>query len=185
MVHPTAKIHPLAFIDADAEVGENCIVWQFASVLRGAKLEKGVSVGAGSEIGIGSVVGQDSRISAQVFLPSNSALGKRVFVGPRCVFTDDRFPRACNPNYTPEPPILEDGCSVGAGSVILPNVRIGLGALVGAGSVVTRNVPAHEHVRGEPARVKPYSRITTETSFDVYAPAIRDRVIAGERVREN
>lgn len=182
MIHPTAKVHRLAFIDDDADIGENCVVWQFASILKNVTLEKGVSIGAGAEIGSGTVIGRDSRISAQVFLPSNSVIGERVFIGPRSVFCDDRFPRAGNPGYIAEPPTLHDGCSVGAGSVVLPGVTMGAGSSSGAGAIVTRDVPRHEHVRGEPARVKPYSRIHTETNFDIYAEGIRERVISGEKV---
>lgn len=176
MIHPTAKIHPLAFIHESADIGENVIVWQFASILKNVVLEKGVSIGAGTEIGSGTTIGRDSRISAQVFLPSNSVIGERVFVGPRCVMTDDRHPRVGNFHYTAEPPTLESGCSVGAGSVILPGIRIGFGALVGAGSVVTKDVNPHEHVRGEPARIKAYSKVKTETNFDIYSPELRGRI---------
>lgn len=184
MIHPSAKIHPLAFVDGSVEIGEDVVIWQFASVLQNVKLGKGVSIGAGAEIGAGSVIGKHSRISAQVFLPSNSIVGERCFLGPRVCATDDRHPRAGNFSYIAEPPVLEDGCSIGAGSVILPGVKIGVGALVGAGSIVTRDVPAHSHVRGEPAREKPYSKVHSEANFNVYAPTIRERVIAGERIRE-
>lgn len=183
MRHPSAKIHPLAFVADDVEISEDVVIWQFASVLGGVYLGKGVSVGAGAEIGAGSVVGKHSRISAQVFLPSNSIVGERVFLGPRVCATDDRHPIAGNFSYTAEPPRFHGGCSVGAGSVILPGVKIGVGAMIGAGSIVTRDVPAHSHVRGEPAREKPYSKVHVETNFDVYAPTIRERIAAGERVR--
>lgn len=173
-------IHPLAFIDETAGIGENCTIWQFASILKGVVLGRGVSVGAGSEIGAGSTIGQYSRISAQVFLPSHSILEERVFVGPGCVFTDDRHPVACNPSYVAEPPYLESGCSVGAGCVILPGVRIGAGAMIGAGSIVTRSVAPHEHVRGEPARAKPYSRVPSEVNYDIYAEMIRKRLLEQE-----
>ena len=185
MIHKTAKIHPLAFIHPDADIAENCIVWQFASILANARLGKGVSIGAGTEIGAGSVVENGARISAQVFLPSHSFVGKGAFIGPRTVATDDRHPRANNSQYVAEPPFIQAGASVGAGSVLLPGVKIGVGAMVGAGSIVTKDVPAHSHVRGEPARIKDYSRVKTETNFDIYAENIRERVKTGEPVKIN
>jgi acetyltransferase-like isoleucine patch superfamily enzyme len=54
------------------------------------------------------------------------------------------------------PVVLEDGCDVGIGAVVLPGVRIGRGAQVGAGAVVTRDVPANAIVAGNPARLLRY-----------------------------
>ena len=57
----------------------------------------------------------------------------------------------------PNPPFLHDECSIGAGAVILPGVRIGRGAVVGAGAVVTQDVMPHQTVYGCPARAVPYN----------------------------
>ena len=46
-----------------------------------------------------------------------------------------------------------DDAWLGTGSIKLPNVRIGIGAVVGAGSVVTKDVPDFTVVGGVPARV--------------------------------
>ena len=42
---------------------------------------------------------------------------------------------------------------IGAGAVILQNVRVGKGAVVAAGAVVSRDVPPYAIVGGVPARV--------------------------------
>lgn len=78
-------------------------------------------------------------------------IGKGVFIGPLVVLTDDKHPKA-GYLYKPQPPILEDECSLGAGAVILPGVRIGRGAMVGAGAVCTQDVPPFTTVIGCPAR---------------------------------
>lgn len=49
--------------------------------------------------------------------------------------------------------IIEDGCDIGVGSIILPGVKIGEGSIVGAGSVVTKDVPSFSVVAGVPARI--------------------------------
>ncbi len=51
------------------------------------------------------------------------------------------------------PVTIGDKVWIGFGSIVLPGVRIGEGAVVGAGSVVTRDVPAWTVVAGNPARV--------------------------------
>lgn len=49
--------------------------------------------------------------------------------------------------------VLKKGCSIGMGSIIMPGVTIGEGAMVGSGSVVTKSVPAWTVVAGNPARI--------------------------------
>jgi acetyltransferase-like isoleucine patch superfamily enzyme len=51
------------------------------------------------------------------------------------------------------PVVIEDGCDIGVGAIILPGVRIGRGAQVGAGAVVASDVPAYAIVAGVPAKV--------------------------------
>jgi maltose O-acetyltransferase len=47
---------------------------------------------------------------------------------------------------------IEDDVFIGPGSIILPHVRIGRGAVVAAGSVVSTSVPPLTMVRGNPAQ---------------------------------
>lgn len=49
--------------------------------------------------------------------------------------------------------VIEDGCDIGIGSIILPGVKIGEGSIVGAGAVVTKDVPPYSVVVGNPARI--------------------------------
>lgn len=45
------------------------------------------------------------------------------------------------------------GCQIGMGSIIMPGVTVGEGAIVGARSVVTKDVPAWTIAAGSPAKV--------------------------------
>jgi acetyltransferase-like isoleucine patch superfamily enzyme len=138
-------------------MGRNVKVWHFARVLQYAVIGDACSIGGGAEIGQGSVIGTKSRISAGVFLPSNSKIGESVFIGPNVTFTDDKHPRILNPGetYTAEPPVIEDFVAIGAGAIILPGIRIGHHSFVAAGAIVTKDVPPNTHIRGEPSREKP------------------------------
>lgn len=60
--------------------------------------------------------------------------------------TTDRL----RPSYAPI--VLERGCYLGAGAIILPGIRVGEKAIVAAGAVVTHNVLPGETVAGVPAR---------------------------------
>jgi serine O-acetyltransferase len=50
-------------------------------------------------------------------------------------------------------PKVRSGVMIGAGTKILGNIEIGVGAKVGANSVVLENVPAHSTVVGVPAKI--------------------------------
>lgn len=47
---------------------------------------------------------------------------------------------------------LEKDCWIGAGVIIMPNVKIGSGSIVGAGSIVTKDVAPNTIVCGTPAK---------------------------------
>lgn len=78
-------------------------------------------------------------VSMRVMLLTHTHAGKSPL-------TEKKLP----PSYAPV--ILENGCYLGAGAIILPGIRIGEMAIVGAGAVVTRNVLPGEIVVGVPAR---------------------------------
>ena len=83
-----------------------------------------------------------------------------VFIGPGAILTNDRYPRAITAtgelaradDWTVSPIVLRDGCSIGAGAVVVAGVDVGRFATVGAGAVVTRDVPDYALVAGNPAR---------------------------------
>jgi acetyltransferase-like isoleucine patch superfamily enzyme len=51
------------------------------------------------------------------------------------------------------PVIIENNVWIGEMACIMPNVRIGEGAIVAANSVVTKNVPPFSIVAGIPAKI--------------------------------
>ena len=152
-IDPTATIHPTAK------------VWRYARVLQDATLGEAVQVGGGSEIGRGTTVGRGTRIGANCFFPPNSVIGEDCFIGPNVSCADDRFPyihREFDPPYTPEPPVIGNGATIGLGAVLLPGVRIGDRAVVAAGTGVTKDVPAGCLIRGEPGRIKAPQELSPE-----------------------
>lgn len=140
VIHPTAKL------------GDGVTVWHFTTIEAGVSVGADTVIGGRCFIGAGTRIGKNCRIQDGVFIPRGSYLGDDVFIGPGTVFTDDRYPVSGNAKYTHEPPVVEDGASVGAGSVILPGVHIGFKAMVGAGSVVTKNVKPGALVYGTSAK---------------------------------
>lgn len=117
---------------------------------------------------------------ASVWRKSGVKIGKRVYIG-NLVYFDGEYPElitieddvsigpsvlilshsGASPfhqqtgifNQPPKPVLLKRGSWLGSGSIILPGVTVGIGAIVAAGAVVSKNVPNYSVAAGNPARV--------------------------------
>ena len=170
MSHQFSDTGAFNYVDSSAVIGHGTKIWHFTIILADVTIGDDCNIGSRVEIGRGCKIGNRVRISSGVFLPPNSVVEDDVFLAPGVLASDDKYPRANNPSYAAQPPHFEKGCSVGIGSVILPGIRIGAGAMIGAGSVVTKDVPPKGHVRGEPAREKAYSGIHHEEFHELLTP---------------
>jgi len=79
-----------------------------------------------------------------VVLHARCRIGKNVTIAPH-VIVGGRTGR-------PDVPVIEDGCYIGVGAMVLGPVRVGAGAVVGASAVVLHDVPPGAVVAGIPAR---------------------------------
>ncbi|MFC2169825.1 acyltransferase [Acidobacteriota bacterium] len=97
-------------------------------------------------------------------------IGENVFIGMDC-YLDDEVPALLTikdnvtvafrvslvahddaGTRTVAPVVLEEGCYIGTGAIVLPGVIVGKNSVVGAGAVVTRNVEENTTVMGIPAK---------------------------------
>jgi UDP-2-acetamido-3-amino-2,3-dideoxy-glucuronate N-acetyltransferase len=155
-----------AFVAATAEVAPSCSVgegshiWDFAQIRERAKLGTTCTVGRGAYVGAGVQIGNNCKIQNNALVYQPADIGDGVFIGPAAVLTNDRYPRAVNPDgtiklgadWTAVGVSVRNGASIGANAVCIAPVTIGEWALVAAGSVVTSDVAAHSLVAGAPAR---------------------------------
>ena len=140
-------------IYADTVLGDQTSTGVHALIREHTRVGRHGLIGSATIIEGHGVIGEDVVLQSGVFLPTRTHLGDRVFVGPRAVLTNDRYPLRRRRDYRADGPVLEDDVSVGANATLLPGVRIGVGAMVAAGAVVTRDVPAWTLAIGCPARV--------------------------------
>ena len=149
--YSTIIVERNSHVDPRAHLGDGTHVWNNANI---GEIETGPNcvIGSNVYIGRGSRLGKNVHIQHGAFLPNNTRVGDDVFIGPNVTMTDDKYPQVNNEDYNAQPPHLADNCSIGAGSVLLPGVRIGRSALVGAGSVVTKDVKPYATVLGNPAK---------------------------------
>jgi acetyltransferase-like isoleucine patch superfamily enzyme len=138
----------------------------------GVHLGDRVSVGSGAQIrpsgfygrapGRGLRIGDDSNVGPMNYIGCSEliTIGRRCLLGPNVnIFTEwHEFDQPDSPikaqGVGAEPVVLDDDCWIGAGSIILPGVVVGQGAVVAAGSVVTRDVAPRTLVAGVPAVTK-------------------------------
>jgi acetyltransferase-like isoleucine patch superfamily enzyme len=106
------------------------------------------------------VIGDHTWIGPQCFLHSAGGLriGRAAGIGPKVTILtsqhqciDRELPVYFSPLEFAEV-WLGDGCDIGAGTIILPGVKIGEGAIVGAGAVVVNEIPSYEIWAGVPAQ---------------------------------
>ena len=81
-------------------------------------------------------------------------IGDQVFLGPSCVFTNDKTPRAVNygNKWFLSDTYIHKGVTIGANATIVCGHTIGEYATIGAGSTVTHNVVPYALMVGVPAK---------------------------------
>ena len=152
-----AIVHPTAVIDDDVELGDETRVWHFVHVSPGARIGAHCSLGQNVFVGRGVRVGSGVRIQNNVSLYEGVELEDEVFVGPSCVFTNVKNPRAfVSRKHAYLPTKVARGASLGANATILCGITLGQYCFVGAGAVVTRDVAPYALVVGAPAKLLGY-----------------------------
>ncbi|WP_262178773.1 acyltransferase [Haloarcula laminariae] len=152
-------------IGADSVVRAGSVI--YPDVVAGNRLQTGhhavlrpqTTVGHDCAVGAQVVVdgrsdlGDEVDLQTGAYVPSETTIGDRVFVGPRAVLTNDPYP--LRQGVDPAGPTLEDDATVGANATVLPGVTVGERAFVAAGAVVTEDVPPSTLAVGAPAKHRP------------------------------
>lgn len=147
------KVHPSAFIDDGANIGEGSCIWHFSHISAGAKIGKNVSLGQNVFVGNKVTIGNNCKIQNNVSVYDNVILEDSVFCGPSVVFTNVYNPRSFIERKSEyRNTLVKKGSTLGANSTIVCGVTIGEFAFVGAGAVIKKNVKPYALVVGIPAK---------------------------------
>ena len=153
LVDQHAEVHVSAIVDDSATIGAGTKIWHFCHVMAGARVGSCCVLGQNVFVASQVVIGDGCRIQNNVSLYDGVVLEEEVFVGPSCVFTNVRNPRASisrRGEYLPT--TVKRGATLGANATVVAGVTIGAWSFVGAGCVVVTDVPTHALVVGNPAR---------------------------------
>ncbi len=158
------RIHPTAEVSPRAEIGEGTSIWHHAQVRERARIGRNCILGKGVYVDFDVTIGDNCKLQNGVYVYHPAVIEDGVFLGPGVILTNDKFPRAINPDgslktdadWEVGPVRVCYGASLGAGAIVLPNVTVGRFAMVGSGAVVCRDVPEHAMVVGVPARLAGY-----------------------------
>jgi len=160
VIDPSARVHETADLEPDVSVGPGTSIWHRAQIRTGARIGRDCVIGRDAFIDEGVVIGDRVKIQNLALIYHGVTVADGVFIGPGAILTNDRYPRAVTAtgelaradDWQVSPINLRQGCSIGAGAVVVAGVNVGAWSTVGAGAVVTRHVPSHALVAGSPAR---------------------------------
>lgn len=155
-IHPTAFVHPLAYVAGDVTIGPRVSIWPFASLRGDSDV---ITIGDDSNVQDGCVIHCDDGVPCHI--------GKRVGIGHRAIVHGA---------------VVEDDVLIAMGAVLLNGVRVSTGSIIGAGAVVREGfvVPPNSLVLGVPGRIV---RETTMEERRRIARTVESYIALQERYR--
>lgn len=154
------RVHPSSAVSEKAEIGDDTQIWLFCQIRENVRIGKGCILGKGIYVDADVTIGNHVKIQNNASIYTGVTIEDGVFVGPHVCFTNDKVPRAVNPDMSLKgladwqvtPTLVRAGAALGANSTIVCGVTVGRWAMVASGAVVTKDVPDHALVMGNPAR---------------------------------
>jgi acetyltransferase-like isoleucine patch superfamily enzyme len=152
----------------ETHIGRDCVIRSGSTIYSGVKIgdrvifghnvliREDVNVGSGTKIGTNvvidgkSTVGASVSIQTGVYICTYSTVEDGVFLGPCCVFTNDKY--VVQKQFKLIGPTVRRGASIGANALLSAGITIGEGAVIGSQAFVNADVPPRTIYIGVPAR---------------------------------
>lgn len=145
-------IHPTANVSKQAIIGDGTKIWINSQIRENSQIGRNCIISKDTYIDAEVKIGNNCKIQNSVSIYHGVTIGDDVFVGPNACFTNDKVPRAFDPEWKITPTFIKKGASIGANATIVCGITLGEYCMVAAGSVVTKDVEAYSLVMGNPAK---------------------------------
>ncbi|MDX9742870.1 MAG: acyltransferase [Arcobacteraceae bacterium] len=145
-------IHPTANVSNQAIIGDGTKIWINSQIREKSQIGRNCIISKDTYIDAEVKIGNNCKIQNSVSVYHGVTIEDDVFVGPNACFTNDKVPRAFEPDWKITPTLIKKGASIGANATIVCGVTIGEYSMVASGSVVTKDVEAYSLVMGNPAK---------------------------------
>ena len=149
MISKTAKIHELAYIEDNVEIGDNTQIGPFCIVRKGAKIGSNCKFTTYCDIRENVTIGSGTTMGSRCTISANATIGENSTIKYGFVLTD-------TPNLQEGNVKAVEGVGnnvlIGANVTLMPGFSIGDNAIIGACSQVRANVPSNEVWYGSPAK---------------------------------
>ena len=166
--HGLIKIHPSAFVDEGAVIGQGTAIWHFSHICSEAVIGNDCSIGQNVLVADNASIGNNVKVQNNVAIYGGINVEDDVFLGPSCVLTNVTNPRSQVSRKTLyEKTLIRRGATVGANATIVCGISLGRYCFIGAGAVVTKDVPDYGLILGNPGKLSGYmSRHGHKLKFD-------------------
>lgn len=149
MISNSAKIHPLAYVEDNVQIGDNSEIGPFCIVRSGAKIGANCKFTAYCEIRENVVIGDGTTMGSRCTISANATIGENCVIKYGFVLTD-------TPNLEENAKKVVEGVGnnvlIGANVTLMPGFSIGANAIIGACSQVRAHVGENEIWYGSPAK---------------------------------
>ena len=93
-----AFIHPSAEVSPQATIGHGTKIWHQAQVREDAHIGPNCIISKGVYVDFGVSIGANSKLQNGVYVYHGATVEDGVFLGPGVILTNDKLPRAINPD---------------------------------------------------------------------------------------
>lgn len=145
-------IHPTANVSEQSKIGNGTKIWINSQIREKSEIGENCIISKDTYIDTEVKIGNNCKIQNSVSIYHGVTIEDDVFVGPNACFTNDKVPRAFDPEWKITPTFVKKGASIGANATIVCGITLGEYSMVAAGSVVTKDVEPYSLVMGNPAK---------------------------------